>query len=89
MKFFEKDSHQHDEGTVHSHKHRGTHTHDKKGKMKEIAEYSSYLQRMTKTSLSKWAKDHKITVDSKKSKDEIIGEIRLGLKKMRSSNKSD
>ena len=44
---------------------------------------------MTKTSLSKWAKDHKITVDSKKSKDEIIGEIRLGLKKMRSSNKSD
>ena len=89
MKFFEKDSHQHDDGTVHSHKHRGTHIHDKKGKMIETAEYSCYLERMTKTSLSKWAKDHKITVDSKKSKDEIIGEIRLGLKKMRSSNKSD
>ena len=89
MKFFEKDSHQHDDGTVHSHKHRGTHTHDKKGKMIETAEYSCYLERMTKTSLSKWAKDHKITVDSKKSKDEIIEEIRLGLKKMRSSNKSD
>ena len=81
MKFFEKDSHQHDDGTVHSHKHRGTHTHGKKGKMIETAEYSCYLERMTKTSLSKWAKDHKITVDSKKSKDEIIEEIRLGLKK--------
>ena len=81
MKFFEKDSHQHDDGTVHSHKHRGTHTHDKKGKMIETAEYSCYLERMTKTSLSRWAKDHKITVDSKKSKDEIIEEIRLGLKK--------
>ena len=57
--------------------------------MIETAEYSCYLERMTKTSLTKWAKDHKITVDSKKSKDEIIGEIRLGLKKMRSSNKSD
>ena len=50
MKFFEKDSHQHDDGTVHSHKHRGTHTHDKKGKMIETAEYSCYLERMTKTS---------------------------------------
>ena len=81
MKFFEKDSHQHDEGTVHSHKQRGTQTHGKKGKMIETAEYSCYLERMTKTSLTKWAKDHKITVDSKKSKDEIIEEIRLGLKK--------
>ena len=81
MKFFEKDSHQHDDGTVHSHKHRGTHIHGKKGKMIETAEYSCYLERMTRTSLTKWAKDHKITVDSKKSKDEIIEEIRLGLKK--------
>ena len=79
MKFLQKNLHEHDDGTVHSHQHRGVHTHDKKGKMVEVPEYSVFLDRMTKKALTEWAKDHKLTVNTKKSKSDIIAEIKKQL----------
>ena len=75
MKFFQKNLHEHEDGTVHTHKHHGPHTHDENGISHDLPDFES----MTKKDLGKWAEDHNIIVDEKKTKPNMIEEIKKKL----------
>jgi len=83
MKFFQKNLHEHEDGTLHTHNHNGLHTHDqrcrgrRRGQMAKdgIIELPDF-ESMTKSKITEWAEDYDISVDSNKTKAIMIEEIK-------------